>query len=49
MDNSCFMYALVAALNQHKIDNHLERESNLRRYIKDYNWSDIYYPVDLKN
>ena len=45
-DNSCFNYALVAALNHHKIDNHPERVSNLRRYIKDYNWSDICYPLD---
>ena len=49
MDNSCFMYALVAALNYDKIDNHPERVSNLRRYVKDYNWSDIYYPVNLKD
>ena len=48
-DNCCFQYALVAALNHDKIDNHPERVSKLRPYIKYYNWQGIYFPVDLKD
>ena len=36
-DNGCFAYALIAALNHHKIDNHPERVSKLKSYIYDYN------------
>ena len=38
MDNGCFVYALISALNHHKIDNHPERVSKLKPYIYDYNW-----------
>ena len=48
-DNCCFQYALVAALNHDKIDNHPERVSKLRPYINYYNWSGIYFPADLKD
>ena len=34
-------------LNYDKIDNHPERVSKLRPYISYYNWSGIYFPVDL--
>ena len=47
-NRSCFKYALAVALNHHKIDNHPERVSKLRPYINNYNWSDIYFPVELK-
>ena len=48
-DNCCFQYALIAALNHDKIDNHPERVSKLRPYINYYNWSGIYFPVYLKD
>ena len=49
MDNCCFQYALIAALNYSKIDNYPERVSKLRPYINYYNWSGIHFPVDLKD
>ena len=41
-DNGCLAYALITALNHHKIDNHPERVSKLRPYIHGYDWHGIY-------
>ena len=36
-DDKCIIYAIIASLNHHEIDNHPERVSKLRPYINDYN------------
>ena len=36
-DNRCYLYAIVLALNYHKISNHPERISNLIPFIPNYN------------
>ena len=36
-DNRCYLYAIVLALNYHKISNHPERVSNLIPFIPNYN------------
>ena len=37
-DNKCCQYALTAALNHKLIKNNLERISNLKPFINQYNW-----------
>ena len=39
-DNECFEYAVTAALNYEKSENHPERISNLNPFIDQYNWND---------
>ena len=43
-DYKCFQYAITLALNLDKINNHLERKSKIKTYIKEYNWKDIDFP-----
>ena len=40
-DNKCFQYAITAALNHQKIENHPERISNIKPFIDQYNWKGI--------
>ena len=47
-DNNCFQYAIIAALNYHNINNHLERISNLKPFINNYNWKGIEFPANSK-
>ena len=47
-DNRCYLYAIVTALNFHKIPNHPERISNLIPFIPNYNWSEINFPAGHK-
>ena len=47
-DNRCYLYAIVIALNYHKISNHPERISNLIPFIPNYNWDDVNFPAGPK-
>ena len=48
-DDKCIIYAIIASLNHHKIDNHTERISNLKLYISDYNWHGLEFPAKIKD
>ena len=39
--DSCFQYAIIAALNHKQIKNHPERISKIRPFIDQYNWNGI--------
>ena len=47
--NNCFQYALAAALNHQNISHHLERISNLKPFINNYDWKDIEFPLHSKD
>ena len=48
-DNKCFKYAITAALNYSKINNHPEKISKLKPFIDNYNWKDIEFPSCSKD
>ena len=48
-DNKCFQYSTAAALNHQKIENHVERISNLMSFIDKYNWKGIEFPSKSKD
>ena len=48
-DNKCFQYAITAALNHQKIENHPERISNIKPFIDQYNWKGIDFPAGIKD
>ena len=39
-DNSCFQYAITAALNYQNISHHSEKISNIKPFINNYNWTE---------
>ncbi|XP_057299355.1 uncharacterized protein LOC130629979 [Hydractinia symbiolongicarpus] len=45
-DDKCFRWAIIAALNHDKIDNHPERISILKKHDK-YNWDGLTFPMAL--
>ena len=47
-DDKCFQYALTAALNYQNINSHPERISNLRPFIDQYNWKEIFQHIHQK-
>ena len=48
-DDKCFQYAVTLALNLDNIDNHPERISKIKPFIKQYNWKDIDFPPTNKD
>ena len=48
-DDKCFQYAVTLALNLNSIDNHPERISKIKPFIKKYNWKDIDFPAMSKD
>ena len=48
-DDSCFQYAITAALNYQNIDHHPKRISKLKPFINNCNWKDIEFPSHSKN
>ena len=48
-DDSCFQYAITAALNYQNIDHHPKRISKLEPFINNYNWKDIEFPSHSKD
>ena len=45
----CFAWAVIAALNYEDIGNNRERISKLKRYIANYDWSGLEFPVAIKD
>ena len=48
-DNKCFQYAVTLALNIDQINDHPERISKIKPFIKKYNWKDIDFPSTSKD
>ena len=48
-DNNCFQYAITAALNYQNIGHHSERNSKIKPFINNYNWTDIEFPSHSKD
>ena len=48
-DNNCFQYAITAALNHENIGINLERISNIKPFMNQYNWKGIDFLHTEKN
>ena len=48
-DNNCFQFAVTVAVNHQNNENHLERISNIKPFINQYNWEDIDIPLHQKD
>ena len=48
-DHKCFQYAVTLALNLNRINKHLQRISQIKPFIDQYNWKDIDFPVTSKD
>ena len=49
LDNKCFKLAVIAGLKWEEIGTNPERISKLRKYENELDWSEITYPVSIKN
>ena len=47
--NKCFQCSITVALNHQKIRNNLERISNIKPFINNYNWKGIDIPAGVKD
>ena len=47
-DEECFKWAVTAALHYVDIKSHPEPISNLRKYIDNYDWSGLEFPLSIK-
>ena len=47
-DKECFKWAIIATDKWIGIDSHPERVSNLREFTDNYDWSELEFPVSLK-
>ena len=47
-DNKYYLYAIVLALNYHKIANNPQRISNLIQFLPNCNWNEIDFPAGYK-
>ena len=47
-DSECFKWAIIAADRWTDIGSHPERISNLRKFVNNYDWSGLEFPVSLK-
>ena len=47
-DWECFKWVIIAADRWTDIGSHLERISNLRKFVNNYDWSGLEFPVSLK-
>ena len=48
-DKECFKWAVIAASRWEEINNNPERISKLKRFEKDFDWSEIGFPVSIKD
>ena len=48
-DYKCFQYAVTAALNHDKINNHPQKVSKIKPFIDQYNWNDIDFSSTSKD
>ena len=46
-DNECFKWAVIAALHHEDISHNYQRVSNLKIYIKNYNWGGLEFPMAI--
>ena len=46
-DSECFKWAIIAADRWADIGSHPERISNLRKFVNNYDWSGLEFPVSL--
>ena len=46
-DSECFKWAIIAADRWTDIGSHPERISNLRKFVNNYDWSGLEFPVSL--
>ena len=47
-ENNCFQYALTVALNYQNIKSYPERVSNLKPFVDQYNWKEIFHHTNQK-
>ena len=48
-DEECFKWAVIAALDWSEIKSHPERVSNLRKFVDNYDWFGLKFPVAIKD
>ena len=48
MDNECFKRAVTVALHHEDIKSNPEYISNIRKYINNFDWSGLKFPVAMK-
>ena len=48
-DEECFKWAVITALEWTDIKSHPERVSNLRKFVDNYDWSGLRFPVSIKD
>ena len=48
-DKECLKWAVIAALQWTEINSHPERMSNLRKFVDNYNWFGLRFPVSIKD
>ena len=48
-DEECFKRAVTAALHHLEIKSHAERISHLGKYVNNYDWSELKFPLAIKN
>ena len=48
-DDSCFQYAITAALNHQNIGRDLQRISKIKPFINQYNWKETEFPTEQKD
>ena len=48
-DMECFKWAVIASMKWEEIDRDHERVSKLRRYEREFDWSDIEFPVSFRD
>ena len=48
-DMECFKWAVIAAMKWEEIDRDHQQVSKLKRYKGDFDWSDIEFPVSLRD
>ena len=48
-DDKCFQYTVTGALNNKQINNNPQRISNIKPFISQYNWKEMYFPSHRKD
>ena len=48
-DEECFKWSVMAALKWADIESHPERVSNLRKFVDNYDWSELKFLVSIKD
>ena len=48
-DNKCVQYSITVALNHQNTESYLERISNIKPFINQFNWEGIDFPAGIKD